>query len=105
MEKNGAFRDWFKECTEVKRKAYEEAKRKAARVVKEEKRNWMEKWTRQLEEDVRGNRSILYKLIRGRRRGQSEMTRPVERRAAWIQGWEINNRSDICSAPAVGEDV
>ena len=70
--KNKAFREWFQQRTTETREDYYAKKKEAKRIVAEERRKWMEKWTEMMEEDSKGNKRVLYGMVKGRRKGITE---------------------------------
>lgn len=77
-EKNKAFRRWFQERSVRTKEEYRKLRRKASKIVSEEKRKWLEEWTNVLEEDARGNKKVLYSTVKGKRRVKTEGVRMVD---------------------------
>ncbi|KAL1447116.1 hypothetical protein WDU94_005460 [Cyamophila willieti] len=71
-KKNSAFREHFKKRTDETKRTYRDAKKEAARVIEREKKKWYEKWEKTLQEDVDGNKKLLYGMMRDKRRDKEE---------------------------------
>lgn len=89
-KKNKAFRTWFQQRTEETRKEYTEKKKVAKRVVAEEKRKWMEEWTKMMERDSEGNKKILYGMVRAKKRGTMENVRMINK-----EGREVEDPQEL----------
>lgn len=71
--KNKAFKNWIKEKTKEAKKEYDRLLKKAKNVVQEEKKKWMDECTRMIEYYVKGNKKVLYAIIKGRKEvGENE---------------------------------
>lgn len=71
-KKNRAYRRHFNERTDETQRLYREAKKEAQKVINREKKRWYEEWEKTLQEDVDGNKKLLYGMMRNKRRDKEE---------------------------------
>uniref|UniRef100_A0A8D8LKZ5 Craniofacial development protein 2 n=2 Tax=Cacopsylla melanoneura TaxID=428564 RepID=A0A8D8LKZ5_9HEMI len=71
-EKNNMFRIYFKNRTLENRDKYKRSKQNAKTVVIEERNVWLEKWSNTLQNDVDGNKKVLYGMVKNKRRDREE---------------------------------
>ena len=64
-----------------------EKKKEAKRVVAEEKRKWMEEWTKMMERDSEGSKKVLYTMVKTKKRGTPENVRMIDK-----EGKELEDR-------------
>ena len=88
--KNKAFRVWFQERTDLAREDYKIKKKEANKIVAEERKKWMVKWTEMMEEDSRGNKKVLYGMVKSKRRGLREDVVMMDK-----NGNEVHNKETL----------
>ena len=87
-KKNKAFRVWFQERTDIARENYKKEKKEANKIVAEEREKWMVKWTKMMEEDSRGNKKVLYGMVKNKRRGLREDVLMADKNGNEVQNKE-----------------
>ncbi|XP_047112420.1 uncharacterized protein LOC124789170 [Schistocerca piceifrons] len=66
--KNGAWRKWWKTKNDEDRKRYIEEKKKCKEIVETAKKKAWEEYTKKLEEDVKSNKKMFYKMMKNKRK-------------------------------------
>ncbi|KAL1446149.1 hypothetical protein WDU94_012366 [Cyamophila willieti] len=72
LEKNKAFRIYFKNRTPENKEQYQRSKRNAKTIVREERQAWLEEWSNTLQTDIDGNRKVLYGMVKNKRRDREQ---------------------------------